>query len=101
MGKRRRVAHAAVNAALPDALVNADGVELGDRIWRQHEFGRSQVFDKVTEGRGARDQQDVGLGIAYVQASATCIGVAFNSAATCDRTEDCSGENPPSGKNGT
>ena len=35
------------------------------------------------------------------QASATCIGVAPRRRATSDKTDDCSGVNPPSGKNGT
>ena len=34
-------------------------------------------------------------------ASATCIGVAPRDAATSFSTDDCSGVNPPSGKNGT
>jgi hypothetical protein len=35
------------------------------------------------------------------QPSATCIGVAPSRAATALSSSDCSGENPPSGKNGT
>ena len=34
-------------------------------------------------------------------ASATCIGVAPSRSATADSVDDCSGVNPPSGKNGT
>ncbi len=35
------------------------------------------------------------------QASATAIGVTSDRLATAVRTSDCSGLNPPSGKNGT
>lgn len=35
------------------------------------------------------------------QASATDIGVVPSRAASADNAEDCSGLNPPSGKNGT
>ena len=75
-------------------------IQRRNRLIRQIELGRREILPQMRDRRGAGDQQDVGRA-AKQPGERDLHRRGAEARGDSDRVDDCSGVNPPSGKNGT